>query len=71
MLRRHFTSKRDVFLDIERAFYYTYDSMCDAVVKHRCDNTIFRWIRATLEGCVVAAILNISSMRVVVYRWCQ
>jgi len=57
-------------LDIEGAFNNTcYDSMCDALVKHGCDNTIVRWIRATLEGRVVVAILNISSTRVT--RWCQ
>jgi hypothetical protein len=60
-----------VFLDIEGAFNNTCcESMCDALVKHGCDNTIVWWIWATLEGRVVTAIL-ISSMKVVVSRWCK
>jgi len=40
-----------VFLDIEGAFGNTsYDSMCPAFTRHGVDQTIIRWIRATLEG---------------------
>jgi len=40
-----------VFLDIEGAFNNTsYDSMCSALIRHGVDQTIVRWIRATLEG---------------------
>ena len=46
-----------VFLDIEGTFNNTcYDSTCDALVKHGCDN-IVQWITATLKGRMVAAIL--------------
>jgi hypothetical protein len=61
-----------VFLDIKGAFSNTcYDSMCDALVKQGCDNTTVQWIRATLEGHVFAAILNVSSIRVAISTWCQ
>jgi hypothetical protein len=61
-----------IFLGIDGAFNNTcYESTCDALVKHGCDNTTVRWIRATLEGRVVVAILNISSTRVTATRWCQ
>jgi len=40
-----------VFLDIEGAFDNTsYDSMCPAFTRQGVDQTIIRWIRATLEG---------------------
>ena len=48
----------DIFLDIVGAFNTCYDSMCDALVKHGCDS-IVRWIRDTLEGLMVAVILNV------------
>jgi len=48
-----------VFLDIEGAFNNTcYDNICDALVRYGGDYTIVRWIRATLDGRVVAATLN-------------
>jgi hypothetical protein len=64
-----------VFLDIrpEGAFNNTCcDTMCDSLVRHGGDYTIVRWIRANLEGRVVAANLNGSSVRVAVSRgWPQ
>jgi len=60
-----------VFLDIEGAINSTsYDSMCDALVRHGVNHTIVQWIRATLEGFMVAVTLNDSSMRIVVSRGC-
>jgi hypothetical protein len=57
------------FLDNEGAFNNTcYETMCDALVRHGCEHTIVRWIRATLEGPVVVATLNEISMRVAVPR---
>jgi hypothetical protein len=59
------------FLDIEGAFNNTcYDTMCDALVRHGCEHTIVRWIRATLEGRVAVAALNETSMRVAISRGC-
>jgi len=43
----------------------------DALVRYEGDHTIVRFIRATLEGHVVAATLNGSSTRVVVSKSCQ
>ena len=52
------------FLYIEGAFNNTcYDAMCDALVRHGSEYTIVRWIRATLEGRVVVATLDGSSVR--------
>ena len=60
-----------VFLDIEGAIKSTYyDSMCDALVRHGVDHTIVWWITATLEGCMAAATINGSSMRIAVSRGC-
>jgi len=60
-----------VFLDIERVFNSTsYGYMCDALVRHGVDHTTVQWIRGTLEGCMAAAILTGSSMRIVVSRGC-
>jgi hypothetical protein len=51
-----------VFLDIQGVFNNTsYDSMCAALFKCGVDHTIVRWIRATLEGRLVAATLGRSS----------
>jgi len=47
-----------------------YDSTCDALVRYEGDHTTVGWIRASLEGRVVAATLNGSSMRVAVSRGC-
>jgi hypothetical protein len=59
------------FLDIEGAFNNTcYDTMCDALVRHGCEYTIVRWIRATLEGCVAVVTLNEISMRVAISKGC-
>jgi hypothetical protein len=44
--------------------------MCGALDTHGGDYTIVRWIEATLEGHVVAVILNGSSVRVAVSRGC-
>jgi hypothetical protein len=61
-----------VCLDIGGAFNSTsYDSMCDALVRHGVDHTIVLWIRATLEGCMAAATLSGSSMRIAVSRGYQ
>ena len=50
-----------VFLDIEGAFDNTsYDSMCSALSRHEVDQTIVRWIRATLEGRLVITALGVS-----------
>jgi hypothetical protein len=58
-----------VFLDIEGAINSTsYNSMCDALVRHGVDHTIVRWIRAALEGCMAVATLSGSSMRMAVSR---
>jgi hypothetical protein len=58
-----------VFLDIEGAFNNTcYDTMCDELVRHGGNHTIVRWIRPNLEGRVVAANLNGSSVRDAVSR---
>jgi hypothetical protein len=60
-----------VFLDIEGAINSTsYDSMCDALVRHGVDHTTVQWIRATLEGCMAAETLSGSSMRIAVSRGC-
>jgi hypothetical protein len=62
------TGKRQVlgdFVDTEGAFNNTcYDTICDVLVGHGSDYTIVRWIRATLEGRVVAATINVSPLRV-------
>jgi hypothetical protein len=36
--------------------------MCDALVRHGCEDTIVRWIRATLQSRVAVAALNETSM---------
>ena len=60
-----------VFLDIEEGFNNTcYDTTCDALVRHGSEYTIVRWIRATLEGCVVVATLNGFSVRLAISRGC-
>jgi len=59
------------FLDIEGAFNSTsYDTMCDALVRHGSEYTIVRWIRATLEGRVAVATLNEISLRFTISRGC-
>jgi hypothetical protein len=61
----------DASLDIEGAFNNTsYDTMCEALVRHGCEHTIVRWIRATLEGRVAVAALNETSLRVAISRSC-
>jgi hypothetical protein len=44
--------------------------MRDSLVRHGGVHIIILWIRATLEGRVVAASLNGSSMKIVVSRGC-
>ena len=58
-------------LDIEGAFDNTsYDSMCSALTRHGVDQTIVRWIRATLEGRLVPAALGNVSRSVAVSKGC-
>jgi len=60
-----------VFLDIEGAFDNTsYDCMCSAFTRHGVDQTILRWIRATLEGRLATAALGNVSRSVAVSRGC-
>jgi len=60
-----------VFSHIERACNNTcYDIKCDALVRHGDDYTTVWWIRATVEGHVAVATLNVSSMRVAISRGC-
>jgi len=60
-----------VFLNIDGAFDNTsYDSMCSALTRHRVDQTIVRWIRATLEGRLATAALGDVSRSVAVSRGC-
>jgi hypothetical protein len=42
--------------------------MCAAVVRLGVDHTIVLWIRATLEGRLVAVTLTGSSLRIAVSR---
>jgi hypothetical protein len=55
-----------VFLNTEGAFNNTcYDTICDALFRHGGDYTIFFWIRATLEGRIVAATLDsLTALRI-------
>jgi len=51
----------DVFLDIEETFDNTfYDTICSALTRHGVDQTIVRWIRATLEGRLATAAFGVS-----------
>ena len=60
-----------VFLYIEGAFDNTYfDSMCSAFTRHGVDQTIVRWIRATLKGRLATAALGNVSRSVAVSRSC-
>jgi len=60
-----------VFLDIEGALNNTsYDTTCDALVRHGSKYTIVWWIRATLEGRIVVAILDRTSVRLAISRGC-
>jgi hypothetical protein len=59
------------FLDIEGAFNSTsYDTMCDALVRHDSEYTIVRWIRATQEGRMAVVTLNEISLRFTISRGC-
>ena len=59
------------FLDIEGAFDNTsYESMCTALTRHGVEQTIVRWIRATLEGRLATAALGDATRNVVVSRGC-
>jgi len=61
-----------VFLDIEGAFDNTsYDSMCSALTRHGVDQTIVRWIKATLEGRLATADFGGVSRSVAVSRGCH
>jgi hypothetical protein len=44
--------------------------MCDALVRHGSEYTIVRWIRATLEGRVAVATLNVFSVGLAISRGC-
>ena len=58
-------------LDIEGAFDNTsYDSMCSALTRHGVDQTIVRWIRATLEGRLVTTALGGFSRNFAVSKGC-
>jgi len=60
-----------VFLDIQGGFdNSSYDSMCSALTRHGVDQTIVRWIRATLEGQLATAALWDVSRSVAVSRGC-
>jgi len=60
-----------VFLDIEGASDNTsYDSMCSAFTTHGVDQTIVRYIRATLEGRLATAAVADVSRSVAVSREC-
>ena len=59
-----------VFLDIEWTFNNTYDTTCDALVRHGSDYTVVRWIRATLEGRVAIVTLNGSYVRLAISGGC-
>jgi hypothetical protein len=53
------------FVDTEGEFNNTcHDTICYVLFGHGSDYTIVRWIRATLEGRVVAATINGSPVRV-------
>ena len=59
------------FLDIEGAFdNASYNSMCTALARHGEDQTIVRWIRATLEGRLATAALGVVTRSVAVSRGC-
>jgi len=60
-----------VFLDTERAFNNTYDTTCDTLVRHGSDYAFVRWIRATLEGRVAVATLNVPYVRLAISRGCM
>ena len=58
-------------LDIEGAYDNTsYDYMHSALTRHGVDQTIIRWIRATLEGRLATAALGDVSRSVTVSRSC-
>ena len=60
-----------VFLDIEGAFDNTfYDSMCSSLTRYGVDQTIVRWIRATLVGWLATAAFGGVSRSVAVFRGC-
>jgi len=60
-----------VFLVIEGAFDNTsYDFMCSALTRHGVDQTIVRWIRATLEGRLATTAFGCVSRGVAVSRGC-
>jgi len=60
-----------VFLDVEGAFDNTsYDFMCSALTRHGVDQTIVRWIGATLEGRMATAAFGGVSRSVAVSRGC-
>jgi len=60
-----------VSLDIEGAFDNTsYDSMCSASTRYWVDQTIVRWIKATLKGRLVTTALRVVSRSVTVSKGC-
>jgi hypothetical protein len=42
--------------------------VCEALVRHGSDYTTVRWIRATLQGRLAVANLNVFSMRLAKFR---
>jgi len=59
-----------VFLDTEGHLTIPADTMCYALVRHGSECTIVRWIEATLEGHIVVATLNRTSVRLTIARGC-
>ena len=61
-----------IFLFIEGAFDNTScDSMCSALTRHGVDQTVVRWIRATLEDRLATTAFGGVSRGVVVSRSCH
>jgi len=44
--------------------------MCDALVRHGSEYTIVQWTGGTLEGRMVVATLNRTSVRLAIARGC-
>jgi hypothetical protein len=60
-----------VFLDIEGAFNNTsYDSISAAMARHGVNQTVIRWVRATLEGRSATAALGVASKSIGVTKGC-
>lgn len=61
-----------VFLDIEGGGFSntSYNSMCDALVRHGVDHSFVRWIRHSPMRRLVTVTVNVSSMRIAVSSVC-